>query len=279
MADGDDSDVTEIVHWEERAAEQLRCATVYEQRRRLYSEIYAHDNGFWLARHGRTGISGACARNRALLQLACPGDGPVLDIGGGTGVAGDAFAPSREYVVCDASPFVSAQSDSGDMKRRTVVGYATELPFRDAGFDAVLMLDVLEHLHSEDIETSMAQVRRVLRPMGRLLIATPSRISGPWDARRILPDPHDHKGLHLNEMSVSDMLCLVRRHGFSPLGFQTRNSTATLFSVPSLRLWAAVWEGIVGCLSWRYRSRLCSLAVVLANKVADLSVHPDPSSN
>src|SRR5208282_6078758 len=268
MADSNDSDVIEIAHWEERAAERLLCATVYEQRLRLYSEIYAHDNAFWLARHGRTGISGACARNRALLQLACPGAGPVLDIGGGTGVAGDAFAPSREYVVCDASPLVSAQSDSSDMKRRTVVGYATELPFPDASFDAVLMLDVLEHLHSEDIERSMAQVRRVLRPRGRLLIATPSRISGPWDARRNLPDPHDHKGLHLNEMSVVDMLCLVRRHGFSALAFQTKHSTATLVSMPPLTLWAGLWEGIAGCVPWRHRPRLCSLAVVLANKPA-----------
>src|SRR6266480_298172 len=200
----------EIARWEEQAAKRLLGAT-YEERLRLYSEIYDHDNAFWLARHRRTGISGTCARNRELLHLACPGTGPVLDIGGGMGVAGDAFAPSREYVVCDASPPVSVHSGYGDTKRRTVVGYATDLPFPDASFDAVLMLDVLEHLHSEDIERSIVQVRSVLRPRGRLLIATPNRISGPWDCRRNLPDPHHHIGLHLNEMSVGDMLRLVRR--------------------------------------------------------------------
>jgi SAM-dependent methyltransferase len=261
------NDDIEIARWEEQAAERLLGAT-YEQRLRLYSEIYDHDNALWLGRHGRTGISGACARNRELLHLACPGDGPVLDIGGGLGVAGDAFAPSREYVVCDVSPPVCAHSGCGDTKRRTVAALATELPFPDASFDAVLMLDVLEHLHSEDIERSMMQVRRVIRPRGRLLIAMPNRISGPWDCRRNLPDPHHHKGLHLNEMSVGDMLRLVRRHGFSALAFQTGHSRSKLVSMPPLTLWAALWEGIAGCVPWRHRVRLCSLAVVLANKPA-----------
>jgi SAM-dependent methyltransferase len=255
-----------MAHWEEGAAERLLGATDYVERLRLYSEIYDHDNAFWLGCHGRTGISGACARNRELLHLACPGDGPVLDVGGGMGIVGDAFPLSREYVVCDASPLVSAQLDSTDKKRRSVVGYAMELPFPDDSFDAVLMLDVLEHLHSEDIGRSMAQVWRVLRPRGRLLIATPNRISGPWDIRRTLPHPHDHKGLHLNEMSVGDMLRLVRRHGFSALAFQTGHSRATLVSMPPLTLWAGLWEGIAGCVPWRHRPRLCSLAIVLANK-------------
>jgi SAM-dependent methyltransferase len=259
-------DYIKIARWEEQSAERLLGAN-YEQRLRLYSEIYHHDNAFWLNRHGRTGISGTCARNRELLHQACPGDGPVLDIGGGIGVAGDAFAPSREYVVCDASPMVSAHPGTGDAKRRTVVGYATDLPFPDASFDAVLMLDVLEHLHSEDIERSMVQVRRVLRPRGRLLIGTPNRISGPWDVRRNLPDPHHHKGLHLNEMSVGDMLRLVRRHGFSALGFQTRHSRPALVSMLPLALWVGLWEGIAACVPWRYRPRLCSLAVVLANRL------------
>ena len=56
-----------IAIWEERAAERLLGETVYEHRLRLYAEIYAHDNAFWLHRHGRTGISGATARNHALL--------------------------------------------------------------------------------------------------------------------------------------------------------------------------------------------------------------------
>ena len=264
MAGPNDMSDIQIARWEEQAAKRLLDAADYEHRLKLYSEIYDHDNSVWIARHGRVGISGVCARNRALLRKACPGNGPVLDIGGGTGLAGEAFPPSREYVVCDASPVVTAQSHSDVGKRHTVMGYATELPFPDASFDAVLMLDVLEHLHRDDIDGSMVEARRVLRSRGRLLIATPNRISGPWDSRRNLTDPQDHQGLHLNEMSVGDILCLVRKHGFSVLAFQTRESGATLFGIPPLTLWANLWEGIAGCVPWRYRPRLCTLAVVLA---------------
>lgn len=255
-----------IAIWEERAAERILGEAVYEKRLKLYAEIYEHDNAFWLHRHGRIGISGATARNPALLQKAIPGDDPVLDIGGGTGVAGDAFSPTREYVICDASSVANAQSSSGLANRRTVIGNATELPFPDATFGAVLILDVLEHLHREDIERSMTQVWRVLRPGGRLLIATPNRISGPWDVRRTLPDPDNHRGLHLNEMSVGDMLRLVRRHGFRALAFQTSQATAMLFDMPPLALWAGLWEGIAKPAPLRYRSRMCPLAVVLASK-------------
>ena len=118
-----------IAIWEERAAERILGEAVYEKRLKLYAEIYEHDNAFWLHRHGRIGISGATARNPALLQKAIPGDDPVLDIGGGTGVAGDAFSPTREYVICDASSVANAQSSSGLANRRTVIGNATELPF------------------------------------------------------------------------------------------------------------------------------------------------------
>src|SRR5512142_2342537 len=102
----------EIVAWEEQAAERLLAAG-YEERRRLYSEIYDADNAFWLARHGRMGISGPCAKNHDLLRTACPGSGPILDIGGGTGVAGEAFALERCYVVCDASRVCAKPVENG----------------------------------------------------------------------------------------------------------------------------------------------------------------------
>ena len=259
-------DATDIAAWEEQAARKLLTATAYEDRMRLYSEIYDHDNAYWLECHGRTGISGECARNQRLLQAACPGNGPILDIGGGIGVAGEAFPLTREYVVCDASPLVKAQAATDAGTRRVTTGYATALPFPDGSFEAVLMLDVLEHLHSADIDLCLDEILRVLRPSGRLLLATPNRISGPWDGSRKFQRRTGRFGLHLNEMSVSRMITLLRRHDFTPLGFQTRRFTSRFVAIPPLWLWAALLEGMAYCIPWRHRPRLCPLAVVLAKK-------------
>ena len=49
---------------------------------------------------------------------------------------------------------------------------AVRLPFSESSFDAVFMLDVLEHI--EEDETVLREIRRVLRPHGALLITVPA---------------------------------------------------------------------------------------------------------
>jgi len=48
------------------------------------------------------------------------------------------------------------------------------LPFRDASFDCVTMIEVLEHVSDE--RASLAEIRRVLRPDGRLYVSVPNRL-------------------------------------------------------------------------------------------------------
>lgn len=48
-----------------------------------------------------------------------------------------------------------------------------ELPFEDATFDGVFMNEVLEHVHDE--QASLREVRRVLKPGGRLVLISPNR--------------------------------------------------------------------------------------------------------
>ncbi|MCL6649325.1 MAG: glycosyltransferase [Chloroflexi bacterium] len=49
---------------------------------------------------------------------------------------------------------------------------ATALPYRDESFDTVLMLDLVEHLYPEELLAAFREVRRVLRPRGRLVVHT-----------------------------------------------------------------------------------------------------------
>ncbi len=54
------------------------------------------------------------------------------------------------------------------------------LPYRDASFDAVLLSEVVEHLH--EAEDLLRECARILRPGGYVLITTPNL----WDVRRPL---------------------------------------------------------------------------------------------
>jgi SAM-dependent methyltransferase len=72
---------------------------------------------------------------------------------------------------------------------RYIRGDGQRLPFRDASFDAVFALDVIEHVPDEG--SLLVEALRVLRPDGRLILTTPSvdirifpAFLQPWANRR-----------------------------------------------------------------------------------------------
>lgn len=54
-------------------------------------------------------------------------------------------------------------------------GVANRLPFGDAEFDAVLMIEVLRYLDDNDIRTALEEARRVLRPGGFIFVTLVNR--------------------------------------------------------------------------------------------------------
>ena len=89
-------------------------------------------------------------------------------------------------------------------------------PFPDGSFDAALFLDVIEHLHPR-VEV-LAEIRRVVKPSGRLLVSGPNRDTA-WRRRLreaglfAFSDP-DHK----IEYTEAEFLAELRAGGFVPAG-------------------------------------------------------------
>jgi len=93
---------------------------------------------------------------------------------------------------------------------------ARAFPFADASFDAVIFLDVIEHLHPR-LEV-LREIARVLTSAGRLLVSGPNRATS-WRRRLrdaglfAFQDP-DHKV----EYTMDEFLAELRAGGFVPDG-------------------------------------------------------------
>jgi SAM-dependent methyltransferase len=85
---------------------------------------------------------------------------------------GSADGPSAAWLSDAADCTVSLDIDPRGLGSAGVCGSALALPFGDGVFDVVSAFDVLEHCDPE--ETALAEVRRVLRPGGRLVLSVPA---------------------------------------------------------------------------------------------------------
>jgi SAM-dependent methyltransferase len=101
----------------------------------------------------------------------------VLDVGcaSGYGAAGVATAgpPGRVVVGVEIDPDHLAHGRRRLPWLTLLEGDATALPVPDGCADAVLILDVLEHL--ADPEAAVAEAHRALRPRGVLVVSVPHR--------------------------------------------------------------------------------------------------------
>ena len=108
---------------------------------------------------------------------------PVLDFGAGRGAVTRRFAPADNFVVgADVDRHIR-QNSTLDAR---VVFDGARLPFRDGAFGLCLMRWVVEHL--PDPGATFTEVRRVLRPGGRLVILTSNLWFYAYVAARVIPN-------------------------------------------------------------------------------------------
>ncbi len=120
----------------------------------------------------------------------------VLDLGCGTGtqaiVAKRRVGSSGSVHAIDPSPEMIERARRKARRAGVEVVFETavaqELPFPDATFDAVLTTLTLHHLPPDALHRSVGQIRRVLKPRGRLL-AVDLDLDHPANPRG---SPHAH---------------------------------------------------------------------------------------
>jgi ubiquinone/menaquinone biosynthesis C-methylase UbiE len=144
------------------------------------------------------------ARLLAPAQLE-PGEA-VLDVGCGTGTL--AILAKRQVgergtvAGIDASPEMIARARNKAGKARLAIqfeiAHAQALPFPDAHFDVVLCTVTLHHLRRANRTDAVLEMRRVLKPGGRLLLA-----DFVFGTKRTLAGYlHHHVGLKPNDLAT-----------------------------------------------------------------------------
>ena len=114
----------------------------------------------------------------AVADAALPSGGSVLDAGCGTGRAlpalRDAVGPTGTVIGADFTPqMLETARDHGRARHAVLVlADARRLPFADARLDAVFAAGLVQHM--PDPAAGLAELARVTRPGGRLIIFHPS---------------------------------------------------------------------------------------------------------
>ncbi len=169
--------------------------------------------------------------------------GYAAEFGCGTGFFTDVLAAATDHLVAtDLSPVMVERA-----RERVHAGSVTfqvadcqRTPFADAEFDAVFLALVI---HFTEPEMAIAEMRRVLRPGGLLLIANldPTALTGIDRLRarvrivfeglagyRMKPPP----GFGKNVLAEQQLCAMLQRHGFEVLSTEAFRDTSQRSHIP-----------------------------------------------
>jgi SAM-dependent methyltransferase len=147
---------------------------------------------------------------------------PVLDLGAGSGRLVMRLR-SAGYKVVGIDRLANGPGSF------LVRGEATLLPFPDSVFSAILLFDLLEHC---DEQAVLQEVRRVLRPQGRVILTVPA-FPGLWSYRDVAAG-------HLRRYSGKSLRRTLQAAGFQLL--ELRYYQFVLFPVfAASRFWGRLF--------------------------------------
>jgi ubiquinone/menaquinone biosynthesis C-methylase UbiE len=164
-------------------------------------------------------LGGDSARAALLEQAGVRPSHRVLDIGCGTGsllVLIKRRHPDVEVVGLDPDPRALSRARRKGQRAALSIqldqGFSDELPYPDGAFDRVFSSFMLHHLEAAEKETTLREVRRVLKPGARfhlLDFAAPESNSPGRFARWF------HSSHRLKDNSDERIVSLMRQAGLS----------------------------------------------------------------
>ena len=168
-----------------------------------------------LMRYYRWPILGKMYRRRVEMCLdECKGGQRILEVGFGVGLTFSNLAGEYDEihgVDLDANvEGVASMHRSLGIDTHLEKGNVMDMRFRDASFDTVLLISILEHLRPEELSRAFTEISRVLKPGGQVVYGVPIerpfmvfmfRMLG-WDSRKLhFSTEHDVRSAAQAEMT------------------------------------------------------------------------------
>ncbi len=179
-----------------------------------YERMYSLENTYWWFQ-GRKQIVLELLKHHTPLGLRPLA---MLDVGCGTGLLLEALRPFGRPVGVDFSTRAMQFCTQRGLDRLVCARVET-LPFRSAQFDLLLALDLFEHI--DDDRALLAELARVCRPGGHLLITVP--------AYPFLWSEHDEALHHRRRYTRTSFWSLIQTSDFQVIRF---TSAITLLLPP-----------------------------------------------
>ncbi|QED29713.1 methyltransferase domain-containing protein [Microvenator marinus] len=146
------------------------------------NETYYDEFAEWYEKERHDGYHAFIDRLETNLILPHAAEKDVLEVGCGTGlILQRVAAVARRAVGMDLSAGMLEHAEKRGLE--VVKADATDLPFDDESFDLVYSFKVLAHV--KDIDKSLAEMARVTRPGGRLILEFYNRLSLRYLAKRL----------------------------------------------------------------------------------------------
>jgi SAM-dependent methyltransferase len=159
------------------------------------------------------------------LNNLAPRRGKLLEVGSFLGHFANEIRASGWDITC-LEPYVGAVKYSREKYGLNVIeGILPQPTVPDASFDAVIMLHVIEHM--PDPGANLAELRRLLKPGGMLVLETPRfdslmfKILGRRERNLSITNGH------IYFFTVPTLKKLLAKHGFEPVDVQLVGRTLT----------------------------------------------------
>ena len=205
---------------ERRLSDEMRRSTLAAREAGLYGELYDELIGS-IEDHPRKAVNEGAApahsagyidRQAALVLHHVKKDDVFLDLGGGDCLIALTVAPhvTKALVVDVSDALVPENHGVPNFEFAKTKG--VDIPLATESVSFIYSNQVMEHLHPEDAIAQLRELHRVLKPGGRYLIRTPSRISGPHDVSMYFDEVA--RGTHMKEYTYASLSEVLRDAGF-----------------------------------------------------------------
>ena len=187
---------------------------VQQDREAVYAEIYAGSHIREEKKISKLPSKRRKGRIRLYKAIIGKGHEQILEVGCGSGDLTSGLAENAGRVI---GTDVSARNiELAGMRRAKVfrntpgVGQvefhrmgATNIKYEDGTFDWVISTSLIEHLHPDDVQPHLLEMRRVLKPGGRYLVWAPNRLGH-----------HKDRDFHLSMFFYGELTAQMKKAGF-----------------------------------------------------------------